>query len=168
MLNKFNIQLSDTIALASLFLSYISYRKAQKATEPQVIIYTDQFYTETTDGEGLHLKNYIIIQNYGNVSATITNITYDNTNLVKEHLPILTNLKGITLAPNQSIKSEFFYKRIDLPIHGTVKYSWEKQKKTHSSHFLINTKVAKSIKASTKRIVKGKRILFPVINKQSE
>lgn len=168
MLNKFNIQLSDTIALASLFLSYISYRKAQKATEPQVIIYTDHFYTETTDGEGLYLKNYIIIQNYGSMSATITNITYNNVDLVQEHLPILTNLKGITLAPNQSIKSEFSYEDIDLPIHGTVKYSWEKHRKTHSSHFLIDTKLAKSINVSTKRIINGKKITYSAINKQTE
>ena len=172
MLNPFNseplLSISDAIALGSLLLAYISYRKAKKATEPQVIIYTDHFYTQTTDGEGLHLKSYIIIQNYGSVSATITNITYDNANLVNEHLPILTNLKGITLAPNQSIKSEFFYKRIDLPIHGTVKYSWEKQRKTHSYQFLIDTKIAKSIKASTMRITKGKKVSYPVINRTTE
>ena len=179
MLNPFNseplLSISDIIALGgfivaslSFLLAFLSFKQSKKAAEPQVIIYTDHFYTETADGESLYLKNYIIIQNYGSVSATITNVTYANANLVNEHLPILTNLKGITLAPNQSIKSEFFYKRIDLPIHGTVEYSWEKQRKTYSSQFIIDTKIAKSIKASTRRITKGKKVSYPVINRTTE
>ena len=145
-----------------------SHLLAKKATEPQVIIYTDHFYTATTDGEGLYLKNYIIIQNYGSVSATITDITYDNNDLVSEHIEILTTLKGITLAPNQCIKSEFPYEYIDSPIDGTIKYSWEKQKRTHSSQFLIDTKVAKSIKVLTMRVRKGKKVSLPVIDKTTE
>ena len=134
MLNPFNseplLSISDIIALGgfivaslSFLLAFLSFKQSKKAAEPQVIIYTDHFYTETADGESLYLKNYIIIQNYGSVSATITNVTYDNANLVNEHLPILTNLKGITLAPNQSIKSEFFY--------NALTYLYTEQSNTH-------------------------------------